>query len=70
MYPKATDHIPEINSMISQLVSTGFAYEEKGSVYFRVSAFNEYGKLARLKMQVKDNLNLTLQYHPKLTIVY
>lgn len=51
MYPKATEHINEIESMISKLMQTGFAYEESGSVYFRVSAFKEYGKLARLKMQ-------------------
>ena len=57
MYPKATDHIPEMETMISQLVSNGFAYEESGSVYFRVSAFKEYGKLARLKMQVRIMLS-------------
>ena len=50
-YPKATEHINEIKEMIGKLVDTGFAYEEKGSVYFRVKAFQDYGKLARLKMQ-------------------
>ena len=50
-YPKATEHIGEIKDMISQLVDTGFAYVEKGSVYFRVKSFEAYGKLARLKMQ-------------------
>ena len=54
-YPKATEHIEDIEAMIAQLVKTGFAYEESGSVYFRVSAFQNYGKLARLKMQeMKD----------------
>ena len=54
-YPKATEHIVEIEDMISGLVDKGFAYVEKGSVYFRVKAFEEYGKLARLKMQeMKD----------------
>lgn len=51
IYPKATEHITEIKDMISQLVDTGFAYVEKGSVYFRVKSFEAYGKLARLKMQ-------------------
>ena len=50
-YPKATEHIGEIKDMINQLVDTGFAYVEKGSVYFRVKSFEAYGKLARLKMQ-------------------
>lgn len=50
-YPKATEHIMEIQEMIGKLVDTGFAYAERGSVYFRVKAFEEYGKLARLKMQ-------------------
>ena len=50
-YPKATEHIVEIEEMIGKLVDTGYAYVESGSVYFRVKAFEEYGKLARLKMQ-------------------
>ena len=50
-YPKATEHIVEIKDMIGKLVDTGYAYAEKGSVYFRVKAFEDYGKLARLKMQ-------------------
>jgi cysteinyl-tRNA synthetase len=50
-YPKATEHIVEIKDMIGKLVHTGYAYAEKGSVYFRVKAFEDYGKLARLKMQ-------------------
>lgn len=37
--------------MIDRLVETGYAYEKKGSVYYRVDAFKGYGKLARLKMQ-------------------
>lgn len=48
--PKATDHIEEQIEMISKLLDKGFAYaSEDGSVYFRVSSFDEYGKLSRLK---------------------
>lgn len=48
-YPKVTEHIKDIEEMINKLIETGHAYEENGSVYFRVSAFKEYGKLAGLK---------------------
>lgn len=44
--PKATENIPEIVSMIQQLVEKGFAYESEGTVFFRVRKFDEYGKLS------------------------
>ena len=48
-YPKATDHIKDIVEMIQTLVDKKFAYVENGSVYFRVDAFKDYGRLANLK---------------------
>jgi cysteinyl-tRNA synthetase len=39
--------------MISGLIDKGFAYEEKGSVYFRVDSFPDYGKLANLQAEFK-----------------
>jgi len=48
--PKATEHIEEQIDMISALLENGHAYQtDDGSVYFKVSSFNEYGKLSRLK---------------------
>ena len=48
--PKATDHIQEQIDMIVALLRRRHAYTtEDGSVYFRVSSFDEYGKLSRLK---------------------
>ena len=48
--PKATDHIREQIEMISALLEKGHAYQtEDGSVYFKVSSFDEYGRLSRLK---------------------
>ena len=44
--PKATDHIKEMIEMTSSLISKGFAYENKGHVYFSVSSFKDYGKLS------------------------
>jgi cysteinyl-tRNA synthetase len=48
-YPKVTEHISDIQEMIQTLIDKGSAYERNGSVYFRVSAFEDYGKLAKLK---------------------
>ena len=47
-YPRATDYIPEMIEMISQLIKKGHAYNSNGSVYFRVQAFKKYGELAKL----------------------
>src|SRR5215212_6931514 len=44
--PKATESIPEIVSMIGELVATEHAYPAGGDVYFRVSSFPDYGKLS------------------------
>jgi len=48
--PKATEHIEEQIDMITALLENGHAYQtDDGSVYFKVSSFDEYGKLSRLK---------------------
>jgi cysteinyl-tRNA synthetase len=44
--PLATETIPEIIALISELVDRGLAYESSGDVYFRVAAFPEYGRLS------------------------
>jgi cysteinyl-tRNA synthetase len=46
--PRATEHIPEMVSLIERLIARGHTYEAEGSVYFRISTFPEYGRLARL----------------------
>ena len=44
--PKATKHIKEMVEMTSSLISKGFAYENKGNVYFNIKSFKDYGKLS------------------------
>ncbi len=44
--PKATETIPEIVALISELVDSGHAYDADGDVYFRVARFPEYGALS------------------------
>jgi cysteinyl-tRNA synthetase len=46
--PRATDHIPAMAGMIQALEKNGHTYETDGSIYFKISTFPEYGKLARL----------------------
>ncbi len=46
-HPLATQEIDGMIDMISSLIEKGHAYAaEDGTVYFRVSSFNEYGKLS------------------------
>lgn len=46
IYPKATDHIPEMLEMTETLIEKGHAYETEGSVYYEVESFPAYGKLS------------------------
>lgn len=46
--PRATEHIDEIIDMIQTLVDKNMAYQaDNGDVYYQVSAFSDYGQLAR-----------------------
>ena len=44
--PKATDHVNEMISMVTNLLQNKHAYENEKHVYFSVSSFKEYGKLS------------------------
>ena len=46
VYPRATDHIPEMIAMTQRLLERGFAYEVDGNVFFSVAAFPRYGELS------------------------
>jgi cysteinyl-tRNA synthetase len=47
--PKATEHIPQIQQLISDLIAKGFAYEVDGDVMYAVNNFQGYGKLSGKK---------------------
>lgn len=49
--PRATDHIQEMIDVISRLLERGMAYESEGSIYFRISAFPDYGKLSKISFE-------------------
>ena len=47
VFPWASQHIPEMLSIVGTLVEKGHAYERGGNVYFGVPSFSDYGKLSR-----------------------
>jgi cysteinyl-tRNA synthetase len=51
-YPKATEHIPEMVALIKKLLDKDYAYKgDDGSIYYDISKFKEYGKLAKIKVE-------------------
>ncbi len=50
--PSAVAHIPQQIALVEKLVEKGHAYAtEDGSVYFRVSSYDDYGSLSKLKQR-------------------
>ena len=49
--PKATENIDLMIEMINDLITKGYAYENKGHVYFEVKKFSDYGKLSNKKIE-------------------
>jgi len=49
--PRASGHITEQIELVKTLLEKGFAYEVKGSVYFSVERFPEYGKLSGRRIE-------------------
>ena len=49
LYPRATDHIPEMIAIVQRLMDRKLAYKaEDGTVYYAIDRFKDYGKLSRL----------------------
>ena len=46
-FPKATEHIQDMQDFIQNILKKEFAYTTKNGVYFRVSKFVDYGKLSK-----------------------
>ncbi|MCP5074385.1 MAG: cysteine--tRNA ligase, partial [Rhodobacteraceae bacterium] len=44
--PRATEYIAEMVEMISELITTGHAYEAEGHVLFDVTSYEKYGSLS------------------------
>ncbi len=50
IYPRATDHVPEMIDLVQKLTEHGHTYVTEGSTYYRIATFPEYGKLARIEV--------------------
>ncbi|WP_254764017.1 cysteine--tRNA ligase [Natrinema marinum] len=51
VYPRVSEHVPEIIDLVETLIEKGYAYESNGSVYFDVNSFDEYGKLSNQELE-------------------
>jgi cysteinyl-tRNA synthetase len=50
--PRATEHIPEMISLIEELIERGHAYAPgNGDVYYSVESFPEYGRLSHQRLE-------------------
>ncbi|TGM36884.1 cysteine--tRNA ligase [Leptospira biflexa] len=47
-YPKATESIDDMVTLVETLQSNGLAYERDGNVYFSIQKFNQYGELSKI----------------------
>jgi len=51
LQPRVTRYMDKIVAYIAELVDAGYAYQVDGDVYFRVSRFEEYGRLSNRKLE-------------------
>jgi cysteinyl-tRNA synthetase len=51
VYPRVSEHVPEIIDLVETLVESGYAYESDGSVYFDVTSFEGYGRLSNQRVE-------------------
>jgi cysteinyl-tRNA synthetase len=51
VYPKATEEINEMVALITCLLDKGIAYKTEDGIYFSITKFKEYGKLARIDVE-------------------
>ena len=49
-YPRATAHIDEMIAMVERLLEEGYAYRADDSVFFRIAADADYGKLSGIDL--------------------
>ncbi len=65
-YPKATRHIKVMLALVKTLLRKGYAYKARDGVYYSISKFRDYGKLARLeKAQLKAGARVKQDLYDK-----
>jgi cysteinyl-tRNA synthetase len=56
-YPRATEFIPQMVSLVEKLNKRGHTYDVDGSIYFRVKTFPQYGKLSRVEVDSSSDFS-------------
>jgi cysteinyl-tRNA synthetase len=51
VYPRVTEHIPDIQNLIRRLIEIKAAYVLGGDVYYSIKAFPQYGKLSKRPLE-------------------
>ncbi len=66
-YPRPTDHVPAMVDWVRRLIERDLAYvTEDGSVYFDISRYPDYGKLARVDPdQVRSGARVAVDEYGK-----
>ena len=54
-YPRATEFIPHMVSLVQTLNERGLTYAADGSIYFKVSSLPDYGKLSRIEIDTASD---------------
>jgi cysteinyl-tRNA synthetase len=50
IYPEATAHIADMETLVKTLLEKEYAYQNEGSTYFKIASYPDYGKLSRMDM--------------------
>ena len=48
---RATEHIPEMEAYVKQIISNGYTYETEDTIYFDTSKLKKYGVLSNIKIE-------------------
>ncbi|MBU1626852.1 cysteine--tRNA ligase [bacterium] len=65
-YPSATKHISQMVNIIKALIKKGCTYEKSGSIYFKISEFQKYGRLSKIDIdRTKTGLRVDLDEYDK-----
>jgi len=67
LYPKATEHIPEMIALVERLIANNVAYvAEDGSIYFAIDRFPTYGQLSQLdKREIRTGARVAQDEYAK-----
>ncbi|MEK7087598.1 MAG: cysteine--tRNA ligase, partial [Patescibacteria group bacterium] len=54
-FARATEHIPQIIKQIKALIEKDYAYQTEDGIYFDISRFGDYGKLAKRTIEQAED---------------